>query len=115
MKIFRHIYVKDINEIDFKNLGNHWSTFEFFTYNPFSESNELRGKNEDDYIKIWIEAEIDSTKINKNNEELKDYCNNEHEIITSFNTDIEIIACTEDDIIFEGIANTGDRYQEIAY
>lgn len=114
MKIYRQIWVKEVSQIDYKNLGNHWSTNENLVFNPFTESNELRGENEDDYIQIWIEAEIQENQIHEDNEILGGECAGESEIITAFNTDIEIIVATEDDVVFEGVANTGERYQEIS-
>ena len=117
MKIYRTIYAKSFEEIDLNSIGNHWSTSDniYTSFNPFTESNELRGKDESDYIQFFIEAEINEGQINENNEELADNCQSEREIITKFNCDIEILICDDNDILFEGLANTGERYQEIMY
>ena len=117
MKIYRTIYAKSFEEIDLNSIGNHWSTSDniYTSFNPFTESNELRGKDESDYIQFFIEAEINEGQINEKNEELRDNSSNENEIITKFNCDIEILICDDNDILFEGLANTGERYQEIMY
>lgn len=116
MEIFRVLYLKNKNEFDSNNIGNHWTINENWAWMQYdvTKNSHLFDVNIDNYKKFLLVANIENKLINDElTNEANDILPREQEITTNINSNINFEMYDDNGLILSGIGSTGERYNEI--